>query len=58
MPVYFHTDWCGWCQKMDSEILSASETNSYLDGITKVRIKPERGQEEAAPGRCPHAACL
>lgn len=51
MAVYFHTDWCGWCRKMESEILSASETNGYLDEITKVRINPERGKEEAALAR-------
>lgn len=51
MAVYFHTDWCGWCRKMEREIFSASETSAYFDEITKVRINPERGPEEAALSR-------
>lgn len=51
MAVYFHTDWCGWCKKMDSQFLESYETSPYLDTLAKVRINPERGPEEAALAR-------
>ena len=46
--VYFHTDWCGWCKKMDAEYLSKAEMQAFLDGIPKVEINPDRGAPEKA----------
>jgi hypothetical protein len=36
---------------MESEIFSASETSDYFDRLSKVRINPEHGTEEAALAR-------
>lgn len=44
--VYFHTDWCGWCRKMDAEYLATVEMKTFLDGIPKVEINPDRGAAE------------
>lgn len=31
MFIYFETDWCGWCKKMKSEVLSDSEVKDKLN---------------------------
>jgi thiol-disulfide isomerase/thioredoxin len=46
--VYFHTDWCGWCKKMDAEYLSTAQMKGFLDGIPKVEINPDKGPAEKA----------
>lgn len=44
--VYFHTDWCGWCKKMDAEYLATYEVKEFLNGIPKVEINPDRSAAE------------
>lgn len=49
MAVLFYTDWCGYCRRMDQDILSSPEVASYLGGMAaSVKINPERGAGEAA----------
>ena len=46
--VYFHTDWCGWCKKMDSDYLATEQMKAFLEGIPKVEINPDKGAAEKA----------
>lgn len=48
MWVYFYTDWCPYCRRMDKELIASSEVGAYLGDIVAVRINPERGDEERA----------
>ncbi len=46
--VYFHTDWCGWCKKMDADYLATDQMKAFLEGIPKVEINPDKGTAEKA----------
>jgi thiol-disulfide isomerase/thioredoxin len=46
--VYFHTNWCGWCKKMDADYLATVEMQVFLDGLPKVEINPDKGAPEKA----------
>jgi thiol-disulfide isomerase/thioredoxin len=46
--VYFHTDWCGWCKKLDAEYLATAQMQEFLEGIPKVEINPDKGAAEKA----------
>jgi thiol:disulfide interchange protein len=48
MAVYFYTDWCGYCRRLDSEYFSSSEVEETLRGVVRVRINPETGAAEQA----------
>lgn len=49
--VYFYTDWCPYCRELQRELLDSGEVEAYLRGITRVRINPEKGAEEARLAR-------
>ena len=44
--VYFYTDWCGYCRRLDQGILSSDQGRRLLRDVTKVRINPETGDGE------------
>ena len=46
MTVYFRTDWCPYCRRLDSELLSSGPVIAYLRSVVKVRINPEAGALE------------
>ena len=46
LVVYFYTDWCPYCQALDSDYLTAAPVQQYLRGVVKVRINPELGPAE------------
>ncbi len=46
MTVYFRTDWCPYCRRLDSELLSSGPVIAYLRSVVKVRINPEAGAVE------------
>jgi thiol:disulfide interchange protein len=48
LAVYFYTDWCGYCRQLDAELLSKPEVQQPFQYLVKVKINPERGQEERA----------
>ena len=50
LPVilYFNTDWCKWCQKLNNEYLASYEIEDFLSGIPKVEVNPEKGSAEKA----------
>jgi thiol:disulfide interchange protein len=49
--VYFYTDWCPYCREFQKELLDTGPVESYLRGITRVKINPEKGPEEARLAR-------
>jgi tetratricopeptide (TPR) repeat protein len=46
--VYFNTDWCKWCEKLNNEYLASYEIEEFLSGILKVEVNPEKGSAEKA----------
>ncbi len=44
--IYFRTNWCGWCKKLDSQFLEDPDVRSFLEEIPKVEINPDMGLEE------------
>lgn len=42
MLIFFYTDWCIYCKKMDKEVFSDREVISYMNSnYTSVRVNPE-----------------
>lgn len=48
LVLYFHTEWCKWSKKMNSKYLASYELESFLSGIPKVEINPDKGADEKA----------
>lgn len=46
LVVYFHVDWCGWCQKLNGSYLRNGAVREVLTRVQKVEINPERGRPE------------
>ena len=46
--VYFYTDWCPYCKKLDQEIFPSNEVVQFMRSVNKVRINPEAGPDERA----------
>ncbi len=44
--VYFHTEWCGYCKKLDAAIFSQPQFLQNATDIIKVSINPDTGQAE------------
>lgn len=45
VAVYFYTDWCGYCRKLESYLLDTNSVDAWLDSIVAVRINPEKGRD-------------
>jgi thiol-disulfide isomerase/thioredoxin len=41
MVVYFHTEWCPWCRKLNERYLRNGQVRDVLSGMQKVEINPE-----------------
>ncbi len=46
--LYFNTDWCKWCKKMNSDYLASYAVKQFLSDIPKVEINPDKGAAEKA----------
>jgi len=46
--VYFRTDWCPHCRKLEGRVFPDAEVAQELRRVVRVRINPERGPEERA----------
>lgn len=46
MIVMFYTDWCGYCRKLQKNVLDKPEVQKALSSFVKVRINPEKGTGE------------
>lgn len=43
--LYFYTDWCGWCKKMEKESFSNKELKGLLDQFVKVKIDGDKDKQ-------------
>ncbi len=48
MLVYFRVDWCGYCRKVDQEVLPTNSVRQFLGDVVKVRINPETSPADRA----------
>ncbi|HVT58655.1 MAG TPA: thioredoxin family protein [Thermoanaerobaculia bacterium] len=48
IAVYFRTDWCPYCRRMDEQLLRTAQVTEYLRFVVKVRVNPESGPVEKA----------
>lgn len=51
MAVYFYTDWCPYCKRLEGNILKSDEVDRYLKNVVKVRVNPEDGEDETLLAR-------
>jgi thiol:disulfide interchange protein len=40
--LYFYTDWCGWCKKLDADVFSSPEFKQRYGSVLKVKVNAER----------------
>jgi len=44
--IFFYTEWCIYCKKMDSEVFSDPETSEYInENFISMRVNPEKESE-------------
>ena len=46
--VDVYTDWCGWCKKLDREVLGDARVAKAASNLVAVRVNAEKGGEEVA----------
>jgi len=46
--VYFQTDWCPWCRRLNDGYLGKREVTQSLERVRKIAVNPEKGAEEGA----------
>lgn len=46
VAVYFYTDWCPYCRRLDRDLLQTTEVLGYFQSVVKVKINPESGPAE------------
>jgi thiol-disulfide isomerase/thioredoxin len=46
--VYFQTDWCPWCRRLNDSYLRQDEVRHSLEQVRKIAVNPENGAEEKA----------
>lgn len=44
--VYFHTDWCGWCTKLESDTFTTAAFSRRYPALTKVKVNAEGSADE------------
>lgn len=44
--VYFYTDWCGFCKRLEKDVLASSEFSKRYGSTLKVKLNPEQGSDE------------
>ena len=49
--VYFHTAWCGYCRRLDHDVLGTDEFSRRYGSMMKVSVNPEKGRAEASLAR-------
>ncbi len=42
MLVYFYTDWCSFCKRLNQEYINTTEFKELSNGVYKVQINPEK----------------
>ena len=44
--LYFYVDWCGYCARLDRNVLTQPEVKKYLESILYVSVNPEHGKND------------
>lgn len=44
--LYFHTEWCGWCKKLDRDVFASSAFDSRFGSALKVKVNPDDSRTE------------
>lgn len=39
--VYFYTDWCPYCKRLDNDIIYTAKTRENLQDVVRIRINPD-----------------
>jgi len=48
IALYFYADWCGYCARLERDVLSQAEVKQYLNSILYVSVNPEHGKADMA----------
>lgn len=51
LVVYFHTDWCSFCRRLDDDFLAQDDVSTWMNRALRVAINPEHGDAELALAR-------
>lgn len=51
LAVYFYTDWCGYCRKLERDVLTQAPMKPCLSAVIPVKVNPEDGPKEQALAR-------
>jgi thiol-disulfide isomerase/thioredoxin len=46
LAVYFYTDWCGYCRKLERDVLTQPPMKPCLSSVIPVKVNPEDGPQE------------
>ncbi|HSP33689.1 MAG TPA: thioredoxin family protein [Thermoanaerobaculia bacterium] len=46
--LYLHTEWCGWCKKLESDVFRTSNFETQFGSVLKVRLNPEENRANDA----------
>lgn len=46
--LFFYTDWCGYCKKMNKKYLGNAKVKKVLSKHYKMKINPDKGEKEKA----------
>ena len=46
--LFFYTDWCGYCKKMNKKYLSNAKVKQVLSKYYRIKINPDDGEKEKA----------
>jgi len=44
--LYFHTEWCGYCKRLEHDVFSTSTFDQKYGSVLKVKVNPETGSDE------------
>ena len=44
--LYFHTEWCGYCKRLERDVFSTSTFGQRYGSVLKVKVNPESSRAE------------
>lgn len=51
IALYFYTDWCGFCRKLERDVLTQPAMKPCLSSVIPVKVNPEKGPQESLLAR-------